>query len=150
MTTTTMNRAEAIETFVQNLSGDDLVTVLESINAYDGAFEDAEYYPMDEFDEFMTGKSPLAIARAVYFGNFNPTQDYFKFDAYANPVSADWGDVVSEAEDRIDDIIRHLTEDYNGSDTGFDILDDLVLAEPDALFDEDFEEIEPGDTPHIA
>ena len=67
-----MTRAEAIETFVQNLSGDDLVTVLESINAYDGAFEESEYYPMEEFDEFMTGKSPLDIARAIHFGTSLP------------------------------------------------------------------------------
>ena len=150
MTTTTMNRAEAIETFVQNLSGDDLVTVLESINAYDGAFEDAEYYPMDEFDEFMAGKSPLDIVRAVDYGDFNPNDDYFKFDAYGNVCSGEWDDVVSEAEYIVDDIIYHLTEDYNGSDTGFDILDDLVLAEPDAIFNEDFEEIVPDDAPHIA
>ena len=58
MTTTTMNRAEAIETFVQNLSGDDLVTVLESINAYDGAFEDAEYYPSMNLTNSWQGKAP--------------------------------------------------------------------------------------------
>ena len=135
-----MTRAEAIETFVQNLSGDDLVTVLESINAYDRAFEESEYYPMEEFDEFMTGKSPLDIARAIHFGDFNPMQDYFKFDGYANPVSADWGDVVSEAEDLIDDIVDYLVNYYSGNDTGFDTLDDLVLADADALFNEDFEE----------
>lgn len=150
MTNTTMTRKEAIENFVRDLSDDDLVTVIHYINGYDGAFEESEYYPMDEFDELMAWKSPLAIIRAVDYGDFNPNDDYFKFDAYGNVYSGEWDDVVSEAEYIIDDIIYHLTEDYNGSDTGFDILDDLVLAEPDAIFNEDFEEIVPGNAPHIA
>ena len=54
--------------------------------------------------------------------------------------SADWGDVVSEAEDLIDDIVDYLVNYYSGNDTGFDTLDDLVLADADALFNEDFEE----------
>ena len=60
MTNTTMTRAEAIENFVRDLSDDDLVTVLHYINGYDGAFEESEYYPMDEFDELMAWKSPLS------------------------------------------------------------------------------------------
>ncbi|WP_299721226.1 hypothetical protein [uncultured Megasphaera sp.] len=79
MTTTTMNRAEAIETFVRDhMTGDDLVTVINYMNSYDGSFEEAEYILMDEFDEIMKEESPMAVARAIHKGIFDPNDDYFK------------------------------------------------------------------------
>ncbi|WP_299721227.1 hypothetical protein [uncultured Megasphaera sp.] len=56
---------------------------------------------------------------------------------------------MEDAESRIDDIIDHLVNHYSG-DTGFYELDDMVRAKYDALFDEDFEEVEQSDLPHIA
>lgn len=44
-----------------------------------------EIYSMDEFDELLSGMKPWDVARAAYFGrDFNPTRDYWKFNAYGN------------------------------------------------------------------
>ena len=137
----TMTREEAIRNYVENLIGDDLAYLLQHMNAYDGCFEEAIYYDMDEFDEFMSNYTPMEIAQMIYFGEFNPNADYFRFNGYGNLESADWPDVVAEAEDLIDDIINHLVH-YYGGDTPWPDLDDLVYADDDTLFNEDYEEVD--------
>lgn len=138
--TTKMTREQAITTYVTSLNGDDLTYLLQHMNAYDGCFEEATYYDMDEFDEFMSNYTPMEIAQMIYFGEFNPNDEYFRFNAYGNLESADWPDVVAEAEDLESDIIDHLVHYYSG-DTPWPDLDDLVYADDDTVFNEDYEEV---------
>lgn len=138
----TMTREQAIRNYVEHLIGDDLAQLLQHMNAYDGCFEEATYYDMDEFDEFMSNYTPMEIAQMIYFGEFNPNDDYFRFNGYGNLESADWPDVVAEAEDLESDIINHLVH-YYGGDTPWPDLDDLVDADDDdTVFNEDYEEVE--------
>lgn len=138
----TMTREEAIRNYVEHLIGDDLACLLQHMNAYDSCFDYCVYYDMDEFDEFLDGYTPMGIAQMIFFGgNFNPNHDYFRFNAYGNLESANWGDVVAEAEDLVDDIIYHLVNYYSG-DTPWPDLDCMVDADDDALFNDDFEEVE--------
>lgn len=141
---TTMPREQAISNYVEQLNGDDLTYLLQHMNAYDGCFEEATYYDMDEFDEFLSGHTPMEIARMIFYGDFNPNNEYFRFNAYGNLESADWHDVVAEAEDLVDDIIYHLVNYYSG-DTPWRDLDDLVSADDDTVFNEGFEEVEEDD-----
>lgn len=138
----TMTREEAIRNYVENLSKDELVELLQHMNAYDSCFEDCVYYDMAEFDDFMSNYTPMEIAQMIFFGNgFNPNYDYFRFDAYGNIESAKWCDVEAEAEDLKYDIIDHLINSYSG-DTPWAGLDYIVDADDDAIFNEDFEEVD--------
>ena len=138
----TMTREQAIRNYVEHISDDELVKLLQYMNGYDGCFEESIYYDMDEFDEFMSNYSPMEIAQMVFFGgDFNPNDDYFRFTAYGNLETADWHDVKVDAEDLKDDIIDHLVNSYRG-DTPWSELDHLVDADDDTLFDDDFEEVE--------
>ena len=138
----TMTREEAIRNYVEHLIGDDLALLLQHMNTYDGCFEEVAYYDMDSFDEFMDGYTPTEIARMIYFGgDFNTNDEYFRFNAYGNLESANWGDVVAEAEDLKSDIINHLVH-YYGGDTPWPDLDELVYADDDDIFNEDYEEVE--------
>lgn len=142
---TKMTREQAIKSYVEQLSGDDLANLLQHMNAYDGCFAEATYYDMDEFDELMSNYNPMQIALMIYFGDdFNPNDDYFRFDAYGNLESADWRDVVVEAKDLVEDIIDYLVNYYSG-DTPWPDLDDIVDSDDDALFNEDFEEDDDND-----
>lgn len=142
---TTMTREQAIRNYVEQLNGDDLTYLLQHMNGYDGCFEECVYYDMDEFDEFMTNYTPMEIAQMIFYGDeFNPNDEYFRFNAYGNLESADWHDVVAEAEDLVDDIIYHLVNCYSG-DTPWPDLDDLVDADDDTVFNEDYEEVEEDD-----
>ena len=137
-----MTREQAIRTYVEHLMGDDLVVLIHHMNAYDGCFVESTYHDMDVFDEFLDGYTPMEIAQMIFFGDdFNPNDDYFRFDAYGNLESANWGDVEAEAEDLKDDIIDHLVNYYSG-DTPWPELDHLVDADADAIFDDNFEEID--------
>lgn len=141
----TMTREQAIHNYVEQLNGDDLTYLLQHMNGYDGCFEDCVYYDMDEFDEFMSNCTPMEIAQRIFYGGgFNPNDEYFRFNAYGNLESADWHDVVAEAEDLVDDIIYHLVNCYSG-DTPWPDLDDIVSADNDTVFNEDFEEVEEDD-----
>ena len=138
----TMTREQAITTYVENISKDELVELLQHMNAYDGYFDACVYYDMDEFDEFMSNYSPMEIAQMIYFGgDFNPNDDYFRFTAYGNLESADWHDVKVDAEDLKDDIIDRLVNYYSG-DTPWSDLDDLIDADNDTLFNDDLEEVD--------
>ena len=142
---TKMTREQAIRNYVENLMGDDLTVLLQTMNAYDGSFEESTYYDMDAFDDFLSNAAPLEIARRIFFGDgFNPNDEYFRFDAYGNLESANWGDVVAEAEDLVDDILDHLVNHYDG-DTPWPDLDYIVDADDDAIFNEDFEEVDEDD-----
>lgn len=137
---TTMTREQAIRNYVEHLIGDDLAQLLQHINAYGECFEEASYCDMDKFDEVMSIYTPMEIAQMIYFGEFNPNDEYYRFNAYGNLESADWPDVVADAEDLKDDIIDHLVNYYSG-DTPWPDLDELVYAEDDAIFNEDFDEV---------
>ena len=138
----TMTREQAIRTYVEHLTGDDLAILLQHINDYDGCFADCVYYDMDEFNELMSNHSPMEIAQMIFFGDdFNPNDEYFHFNAYGNLESANWNDVEAEAENLKDDIIDHLVNYYSG-DTPWAELDHIVDSDGDALFDEDYEEVD--------
>ena len=140
-----MTREQAIRNYVEHLIGDDLAGLLQHMNAYDGCFEESTYYDMDEFDDFMSNYSPMEIAEMVFYGgDFNPNDEYFRFNAYGNLESANWGDVVAVAEDLVDDILYHLVNNYDG-DTPWAELDYMVDADDDDIFNEDYEEVETGD-----
>lgn len=143
--TTKMTREQAIRNYVEHLIGDDLTQLLQHMNSYDGCFEEAIYYDMDEFDEFLSNHTPMEIAQMIFYGGeFNPNDEYFRFNAYGNLESANWGDVVAEAEDLEEDIINYLTHYYSG-DTPWPDLDDLVYADDDTIFNEDYEEVDEDD-----
>lgn len=137
----TMTREQAIRNYVETISNAELVELLQDINAYDGSFEDAIYYDMSEFDEFLSNHTPMEIAKMIWFGEFNPNHDLFHFNAYGNLESAHWNDVEAEAEDLKDDIIDHLVNSYSG-DTPWAELDHIVDSDDDAIFNDDFEEVE--------
>lgn len=140
----TMTRKQAIRSYVEQLSGSELADLLQYMNSYDGSFEESTYYDMDSFDEFMSNYTPSEIARMIHFGEFNPNDNYFRFDGYGNLESLDWQEISDEAESLESDIINHLANYYSG-DTPWAELDYLVDADEDAVFDEDFEEIDEDD-----
>lgn len=137
-------REEAIRMFVEGLDGEDLVNLLSYINSYDGAFNDEEWFTMDMFDDFMSGKTPLEIATDVMLGDFNPNDDYFRWDGCGNLESGDCGDIYDSALDIRDDMIYHLIASYSG-DTPWRELDNMVKSNDDAIFDENYEEVFDGE-----
>lgn len=76
-------------------------------------------YQMEEFDEVMCSAQPWEIARACYWGRFNPQHNYFFFNGQGNLSSFDyWEDAPIYLPDIVDYI---LTQE--------DCLDDEEIRE---------------------
>jgi len=104
-----MNREEVIERF-------------ESMEDYDKIFlwtdycysincEDYSIYGMDDFDEIMENIKPWDISRMVFYGDFNPTHKFFKFNGYGNLESSDYlDDWITVDDDFVDFLLENMEE----------------------------------------
>ena len=117
----TMTKTEMIKDLLENMSESQLYTIA---NEY---FDKAEYYDdriydMEEFDEMMDDMLPSDIATKIFYGDFRPNDNYFKFDGYANLESFDY---ISDEVDleEIADYIVDNDEDFDDSDIR-EILDE--------------------------
>lgn len=86
-----------------------------------------EVYDMDTFDEYFD--DPWEATRAAFFGDFNPTHNFFWFDAYANLESADYLDETPIDCDILAERAIEKDEDY-----GSKVIRD-ILNEPDPVPD---------------
>ena len=134
--------ADIIQYFKEN--EDVFNDCMEDLDGYNGYLGDDRYYPMDELDDFYTGKAPSEILfRAYYgydeetyttdisgnktYGEFNPNREYFRYNGYGNLVSSDYKDY----SDNLDGYaIEAMSENRNYIDS---IENDDILAD---LFDE--------------
>lgn len=85
-----MTRYEEIKEVLENM---DTTEIIEIHNAYCEATNsmDDYIYSMEDFDEIMSGKNPLEIARCCFYGKeFCPAHSYFRFNGYANLESFDY------------------------------------------------------------
>lgn len=79
-------RIAEIKEILDNLSDEELLNIH---NAYDD-YGDNEIFFMDMFDEMCDGMTPTDIAQRIFFGDFNPNHNYFKYNGYANFESGDF------------------------------------------------------------
>lgn len=140
-----LTREDAIRAYVENMDDDELMSLVNSLNSWDGSFDGCQWFPMDELDEFLSGSTPTEILNMGWFGEergFNPNRDYFKFNAYGNLVSGYDCDVVADIKDFVPDIIDYLQGETVGH-TENSTLDDIIEADESAMFDEDtFEQVD--------
>lgn len=137
---TKMDKEQAIRNYVESMDAEGLRTLVNDINAWDGSLDNLQCYTMDEFDELMTGYTPMEIAQLVSYGDFNPCDEYYGFDGYGNLKSYSDYELDKEIDMCKDDIVDCLMS-FDGS-LYDDTLQSIVNADEDALFDEDYEEID--------
>lgn len=133
---------EIIECFKNN--EDIFNDCIEEMDNYNGYLGDKRYYMMDEMDELHNGIEPSEILRRAFFGydegtwttdksgeknycSFNPNNEYFRYNAYGNLVSAEYKDYTEMLEPFT---IEAMEENRNYIDS-IDYNEDLK-----ALFDE--------------
>lgn len=93
---------------------DEFADVIEAVDDYDGYLGDDRYYSMWDFDEMFSSTSPSDLAKMIYFGDFNPNHDYFRFNGYGNLESNEYKDysdyIDGYAMDEIIDNVRHIRD----------------------------------------
>lgn len=121
-------RNEILDYFENN--EDEFNELIEELDGYNGYLNDDRYYDMDEFDELHSGSTPWEIARAIHFGNFNPCDNYFRYNAYGNLESNDYRDYSAYLDDNfVDEVIENRDEFWNLPDALEELLDELEEAE---------------------
>ena len=101
----------------------DIVSQLNSLN---GSFETYVLYNMEDFDEMMEGYSPTELAERIFFGDFNPNDDYFYFNGYANLESIHEYEMSDHFEIIIDEIVDSMLYNYDDIYIDDADLNDLV------------------------
>lgn len=122
-----MTKAEMIKDLLENGMSDSY-----SLMIYNEYLDKVEYYDdriynIDEFDEVMNCMKPLDIALKIFYGDFRPNDNYFKFDGCANLQSFDYlsdeidyeeiADYIVDNNEDFDDIdIREILDEEEGDE----------------------------------
>ena len=105
--------------------------MVREINAWGGCLEHLEYFDMAEFDLVLEEYEPSEIANRIFYGSFNPNDEYFRFNAYGNLESANEWDIEEEYRDHISEIASYIVEykdNINIDDEGLqEILDNMEV-----------------------
>ena len=84
--------------------------MVRELNAWYGCLEHLEYFDMEELDLVLEGYTPSEVANRIFYGDFNPNDEYFRFNAYANLESANNWDIEEEYRDYISEIANYIVE----------------------------------------
>lgn len=90
-----MDKFEAIADIIRGWSDSELCNAWNERCDKCG-YSDDMVYQMYCFNEFFEGKEPLEIVDMVYRCEFNPTDEYFSFNAYGNIISFNYVEDYSE------------------------------------------------------
>ena len=93
-----------------NTNKTELFEIVSQINSYDSSLQHLEFLDMEEFDMYLDGLTPTDIANKIFFGDFNPNHEYFRFNVYENLESFDEWELNKELFDNIDEIIERIVD----------------------------------------
>lgn len=98
-------KIDAIKSIIEDMSDSDKIA-LHNEYCYETNDYDDEIIEMKRFDEICEGMTPSEIAMRIFYGNFAPNHDYFRYNGYGNfestDVPSDWiypGDIAREVID---------------------------------------------------
>ena len=100
--------------------------IVGQLNGLNGSFETYTLYNMEDFDMVMEGYTPTELAERIFFGDFNPNDDYFYFNSYANLESITENDMFDHFEMIIDEVVDSMIYNYNDLYIDDDNLNDLI------------------------
>lgn len=103
------NKYEIIKNWIENIGdNDDLISVVSSVNSWNGALEEYNFYWMDDLDELF-GEMRLTDFLDKLAPNFNTGHDGFKCTIYGIE-SCDIVDVVNDIKDNAEEIAEAIAE----------------------------------------
>ncbi len=120
-----MNKLERIANLIERdyILG---LSLVRTINSYDGSLEYLEFLEMDEFDSYTEYIDHYEIAKKIFYGKgFNPRDTFFKFDGYENLESMSEWKVKKEIMDSKEEIAKRVIELWG--ERYFDICEDDVI-----------------------
>ena len=104
-------REEKIREYLLN-NEETLLDVVSELNSWNGCLENLDFFENDEdfFNTFFD--NPMEAIRATYYGDYNYSDEYVKFNGYGNIDSYSEEEKNEEIKNNIDDIVDNLIEYY--------------------------------------
>ena len=93
-----------------NANKTELFEIVSQINSYDSSLQHLEFLNMEDLDVYLEGLTPTDIANKIFFGDFNPNHEYFRFNGYENLESFDEWELNKELLNNIDEIIERIVD----------------------------------------
>ena len=93
-----------------NTNKTELFEIVSQINSYDSSLQHLEFLDMEDLDMYLDGLTPTDIANKIFFGDFNPNNEYFKFNGYENLESFDQWKLNKELFENIEKIIERIID----------------------------------------
>lgn len=94
-------------------------------------YDDDIWIDMENFDDYMNHLSPIEIAQRIFYEDFRPNHNYFKFNGYDNVVSSDYLDYEDYLDDALDYISREEYSDNMDVQEIIDKYEDMEDEEED-------------------
>jgi len=92
---------------------EELNEMLHEVSSYNGGYENIVKYDRDIFWDLVNGLEPENIANMIYFGDYNPHDEYIGFNGYGNLESMDtmeYYDELLSYEEEIKEEYREIFE----------------------------------------
>lgn len=86
---------------------------LQEVNSYNGGYENIEKFDNVSFWDLLDGVEPERIANMIYFGDYNPHDEYVGFNGYGNIESMDameYYDELLSYEEEIEEEYKEIFE----------------------------------------
>ena len=87
---------------------EEIMEVVQELNSWNGCLEHLEVIDMEYLNDYLHDLDPIEIANKIFFGDFNPNHDYFRFNAYNNLESFEAWELEDEYKKYIDEIVENL------------------------------------------
>lgn len=92
---------------------EELREMVQEVNSYNGGYENIVKYDRDMFWDLVDGVEPERIANMIYFGDYNPHDEYIGFNGYGNIESMDameYYDELLSYEEEIEEEYKEIFE----------------------------------------
>lgn len=116
--TTQSTIIDLIVSQIENMSSSELFE-LHNTFCQSANYLDDEIYNNDEdfFNTYFEGR-PAEVARSCFYGDYNYSHDYVKFNGYGNLVS-----LYSIGTDDLPDLVQNVAEHINDNREDYDMFD---------------------------
>lgn len=126
-----VKQENTIRDFLREQTDDNILSIVREINGWDGRLEDLTWYDIEyEFNELMDGIEPWEVARATFYGDFNPTHTYWRYDGYGNFESTDYLNYDNEDIEEIIEALYFIPYEYFPDDIK-ELLEDIESEDED-------------------
>ena len=107
-----MDKQDQIKEYLKGLNDSELLSIY---NEFANETYNNNIYLMDEFDDICESMDASDIACRCFYGKFNPNDEYFIFNGYANFESSDYLEDFIDFDELADYIVKS-EEDFGDND----------------------------------